>query len=217
MKDPIRNRECSRFWNRLDPKLEYMLLYYDAEMLDRQERPEILSYLPPLEGMDTLDLGAGIGRFTGEFAKKCRSVEALDFAPLLLKENEKKNRRFTNIRYQCKDALDADFEPASFDLVFISWLFMYLTDAETETLAMNILRWLKPGGYLFFRESCAPKTFFWNKDGYLARYRSFLDYSQLFQNRLTLIREGNILAYEQHKSDCFKGFWLYQKTLNLSQ
>ena len=212
MKDPRRCHESGRFWNQKNPEIRSMLLNHSATELDRSERPEILGYLPPLEGTDVLDLGAGIGRFTGEFAKTCRSVAALDFNPLFLKENEKNNSCFTNIVYHCKDALDADFESGSFGLVFISWLFMYLTDSESHALAENIVRWLKPGGFLFFRESCAAKRTSSTNEGYFAEYRSFLDYARLFKGKLKLIREGNILAYEQQESDCFKGFWLYRKT-----
>jgi len=42
----------------------------------------------------------------------------------------------------------------SYDLVFSNWLLMYLEDAEIEKLFANLLRWLRPNGYLFFHESC---------------------------------------------------------------
>ena len=43
---------------------------------------------------------------------------------------------------------------SSFDIVFSNWLFMYLSDEETEQLLQKSLSWLKPNGTLFFRESC---------------------------------------------------------------
>ena len=39
----------------------------------------MLSLLPPYEGKSVLELGAGIGRFTGELAKKAGQIVALDF------------------------------------------------------------------------------------------------------------------------------------------
>jgi len=42
----------------------------------------------------------------------------------------------------------------SYDLVFSNWLLMYLEDVEVEKLFVNMLRWLRPDGYFFFRESC---------------------------------------------------------------
>lgn len=42
----------------------------------------------------------------------------------------------------------------SFDLIFSNWLLMYLSDAELCSLTEKMLSWLRPSGYLFFRESC---------------------------------------------------------------
>ena len=39
----------------------------------------MLSLLPPYEGKTVLELGAGIGRFTGELAQKAGQLIALDF------------------------------------------------------------------------------------------------------------------------------------------
>ncbi|XP_076949787.1 phosphoethanolamine N-methyltransferase 1-like [Bidens hawaiensis] len=50
--------------------VEAMMLDSMASDLDKQERPEVLSLLPPYEGKSVLELGAGIGRLTGELAKK---------------------------------------------------------------------------------------------------------------------------------------------------
>ncbi|CAN1182532.1 Phosphoethanolamine N-methyltransferase 1 [Linum perenne] len=56
-----------------------MMLDSKASDLDKEERPEVLSMLPPYEGKSVHELGAGIGRFTGEIAKKAGQVVALDF------------------------------------------------------------------------------------------------------------------------------------------
>ncbi|CAN1279439.1 Phosphoethanolamine N-methyltransferase 1, partial [Linum perenne] len=56
-----------------------MMLDSKASDLDKEERPEVLSMLPPYEGKSVRELGAGIGRFTGEIAKKAGQVVALDF------------------------------------------------------------------------------------------------------------------------------------------
>lgn len=42
--------------------------------------------LPPYEGMTILELGAGIGRFTGELAKKAGHVIALDFIESVIRK-----------------------------------------------------------------------------------------------------------------------------------
>lgn len=46
----------------------------------------MLSLLPPYEGKSVLELGAGIGRFTGELAKKAGQLIALDFIESAIKK-----------------------------------------------------------------------------------------------------------------------------------
>lgn len=46
----------------------------------------MLSLLPPFEGNSVLELGAGIGRFTGELAKRAGEVIALDFIESIIKK-----------------------------------------------------------------------------------------------------------------------------------
>lgn len=40
---------------------------------------QVLSLLPPYEGKSVLELGAGIGRFTGDLAKEAGQLVAIDF------------------------------------------------------------------------------------------------------------------------------------------
>lgn len=47
---------------------------------------QILSLLPPYEGKSVLELGAGIGRFTGELVKTAGHVLAMDFIESVIKK-----------------------------------------------------------------------------------------------------------------------------------
>jgi SAM-dependent methyltransferase len=47
---------------------------------------QVLSLLPSYEGKSVLELGAGIGRFTGELAKTAGNVLALDFIENAIKK-----------------------------------------------------------------------------------------------------------------------------------
>lgn len=42
--------------------------------------------LPPLEGKSVIELGAGVGRFTGELANEAGQVLALDFIDNVIKK-----------------------------------------------------------------------------------------------------------------------------------
>lgn len=47
---------------------------------------QILSLLPCYKGKSVLELGAGIGRFTGELAQEAGHVLALDFIESVIKK-----------------------------------------------------------------------------------------------------------------------------------
>lgn len=47
---------------------------HQAKVIDAEERPEVLSSLPDVAGKVVLELGAGVGRFTGQLAAKAAAV-----------------------------------------------------------------------------------------------------------------------------------------------
>ncbi|CAN1265655.1 Phosphoethanolamine N-methyltransferase [Linum perenne] len=156
---PVVEREIQKsYWTEhsVDLTVESMMLDSKASDLDKEERPEVLSMLPPYEGKSVLELGAGIGRFTGEIAKKAGQVVALDFIDSVIKKNEATNGHFKNVKFMCADVTSPslNFTEGSMDLIFSNWLLMYLSDAEVEKLAERMVKWLKVGGCIFFRESC---------------------------------------------------------------
>uniref|UniRef100_A0A6N2LFX9 phosphoethanolamine N-methyltransferase n=1 Tax=Salix viminalis TaxID=40686 RepID=A0A6N2LFX9_SALVM len=69
----VEEREIQKkYWmdNISDLSVNAMMLDSKASELDKEERPEILSLLPPYEGKSVLELGAGIGRFTGNWHRR---------------------------------------------------------------------------------------------------------------------------------------------------
>jgi phosphoethanolamine N-methyltransferase len=104
-----------------DLTVESMMLDSRAKDLDKEERPEVLSILPSYEGKSVLELGAGIGRFTGELAKEAGHVLALDFIDSVIKKNEEINgQNYKNITFKCADVTSPELkiEDNSIDLVF---------------------------------------------------------------------------------------------------
>ncbi|KAH1073787.1 hypothetical protein J1N35_026115 [Gossypium stocksii] len=95
-------------------------------------KQSVLSLLLPYEGKSILELGAGIGRFTGELAQKADSVIALDFIEDVIKKNESINGHYKNIKLLCPNAtsLYFDISDGSMDLIFSNLLLMYLSDEE---------------------------------------------------------------------------------------
>ena len=82
--------------------------------------------LGSVKGKRVMELGAGIGRFTGDLGAQAKSVLALDFMQRLIEENERKHGHMGNITFRAGDACELQAEPESCEVVFTNWLLMYL-------------------------------------------------------------------------------------------
>ena len=189
-----------------------MVLIDDCEILDREERADILAQLLPLEGLDILELGAGIGRYTSHFVQVARHATVVDFVEEFLDANRRATAEFNNATYCCADVMDLEFEDGSFDFVFVNWLFMYLDDLQIALLRDRIQRWTRVGGKVFVRESCfvgstgaAP-----SKDN-PTRYRSDKEYTSLFEKDFSLLHRGNVKIYKELFNNPHQYFWLFHR------
>ncbi|XP_010461683.1 PREDICTED: phosphomethylethanolamine N-methyltransferase [Camelina sativa] len=185
-----------------DLTVEAMMLDSKASDLDREERPEVLSLIPPYEGKSVLELGAGIGRFTGELAQKAGEVIALDFIESAIQKNESVNGHYKNVKFMCADVTSPDLKIAvgSIDLIFSNWLLMYLSDKEVELMAERMLKWVKPGGYIFFRESCFHQSGDSKRKSNPTHYREPRFYTKVFKECQT--RDGSGKSYELSMVGC---------------
>ena len=205
-----RKEKTFAFWKNEAPTIQSMMQLKIAESIHEEELSEVLSYLPPLQGKKILELGAGIGRFTGHLAEKAQQLTSVDFNETFLKKNRDSHIECKNITYLCKDAMNLDFEKNSFDFIFINWLLMYLDTSEVEDLSNSLFSWLKKDGHLFFRESCSA-SYKMLQGHYYAHYRSPFYYTELFKNRLSLLHQESIKLYEELFANPFNCFWLYTK------
>ena len=195
-----------------------------ASELDKEERPEVLSLLPNYKGKSILELGAGIGRFTGELAKEAGHVLALDFIESVIKKNEHLNGHYKNTIFICADVTSPGLaiEVDSFDLIFSNWLLMYLSDKEVEKLAERMVKWVKVGGYIFFRESCFHQSGDSKRTVNPTHYREPRFYTKVFKEchtyddqgnsfRLSLITSKCISAYVKNKKNQNQICWIWRK------
>lgn len=199
------------FWKEQAPVLESMLLRANAAYIDALERPEVLSYLPSLSQKNVLDLGAGIGRFTTDLAKIAAHVTATDLVAEFIAKNQQINSASNNISYLVCDANQLNFPANSFDLVFVSGVFMYLEDDELEQIAKKIYGWLKPGGHLFFRDCCSSscKT----ERGLHSYRRTIAHYHRVMDPLFRCLTSGSVQTYIDLFANPFRCYWLYQKDL----
>ncbi|XP_021801247.1 phosphoethanolamine N-methyltransferase 1 [Prunus avium] len=207
-----------------DLTVEAMMLDSKASDLDKEERPEVLSMLPPYEGKSVLELGAGIGRFTGELAQKAGQLVALDFIDSVIKKNESTNGHHKNVKFMCADVTSPDLKISeeSVDLIFSNWLLMYLSDKEVENLVERMMGWLKVGGYIFFRESCFHQSGDSKRKSNPTHYREPRFYTKVFKEchmsddsgnffELSLVGCKCIGAYVRNKKNQNQICWLWQK------
>ncbi|XP_061462316.1 uncharacterized protein LOC133374958 isoform X1 [Rhineura floridana] len=214
-----------RFWEEhsQNSSLQEMMLDSGAQQLTQEDTPEILALLPCLEGQDILELGAGIGRFTGPLAKLAHRVTAVDFMESFLARNQQENGHHPNVAFLQADVTTLQLPSQSFDLIFSNWLFMYLSDTELSNTVQRMLQWLHPGGQLFFRESCfcqsgdSPRTF--NPTLYRtpAEYNRLLTSAhQTFGEELygfEIVMSRSVQTYIKRKQNCNQVCWLLQKVL----
>ncbi|XP_073461330.1 uncharacterized protein [Aquarana catesbeiana] len=211
----------TEFWEEhsRDATVEEMMLDSSATILSKEEKPEIISLFPSLKGLNVLELGAGIGRFTGHIAKLANQVTAVDFMQNFLDKNREDNGYRGNITFLQADVTHLELPDNSYDFVFSNWLFMYLNDTELMALVQKMLGWLKPGGYLFFRESCfyqsgdAERTF--NPTVYRtpANYNCLLTSvtTQSGDNGFEIVMSKSVQTYIKIKKNQNQVCWLLQK------
>ena len=163
--------------------------------------------LGPISGLAVLELGAGIGRFTDSLAKNAARVTAVDFMSDLIAENEANHAAtYPHVTFRVGDVTDLDVPPASFDVVFSNWLLMYLGDAECAKLATDALAWVKPGGTVFFRESCFRQSGDRARTTNPTHYRDPRDYFILFDGVEIAEPCGGYAHYELISCRCVNAY-----------
>ncbi|XXG80017.1 hypothetical protein AAC387_Pa09g0973 [Persea americana] len=200
---------------------------------------DILSLLPPLHGKSVLELGAGIGRFTGELAKDAGQVIAVDFIDCVIKKNESTNGHFKNVNFMCADVTSPNMQiqpesvnfmcadvtspnmqiqPESVDLIFSNWLLMYLSDKEVENLVERMMKWLKVDGFIFFRESCFHQSGDCKRRNNPTHYREPRFYTKAFKDCHAHDGFGTSFELSLISFKCITAYicWLWQKVKSIN-
>ncbi|MEE6512844.1 hypothetical protein FKM82_020117, partial [Ascaphus truei] len=108
-----------QFWEEhsQNATVEEMMLDASARLISKEEKPEIISLLPCIDGLSVLELGAGIGRFTGHIAKLASHVTAVDFMQNFIDKNRKDNGYRGNITFVQADVTQLELPNQSFDFI----------------------------------------------------------------------------------------------------
>ncbi|MGK6313049.1 methyltransferase domain-containing protein [Neorhizobium sp. DT-125] len=116
---------------------------------DALNTPAFLEMLPPVAGLDGLDLGCGEGTNTRAVARLGARMTGLDIAPTFIRyARETEESDPLGIAYVLGDGQTIGFPDASFDFVTA---FMSMMDmADQREVLQGVHRVLKPGGFLQF-------------------------------------------------------------------
>ncbi|RLN71560.1 hypothetical protein BBJ28_00020808 [Nothophytophthora sp. Chile5] len=201
-----------------------MMLDSNAKILHELEMPEIMERAPDMAGKDVLELAAGIGRFTSIIGSQAKSVLAVEFIEDFHKANCSTNGHLSNVQFLCQDVVNLEAEPNSFDVIFSNWIFMYLGDDEVRAFAQKAIKWLRPGGKLFFRESCFRQSGDVKRSSNPTHYRHPSFYIGAFGSVLSkeegegvgyfhLEASGSVAVYRKVKKNNGQVFFSYTKAV----
>eukprot|EP00210_Caulerpa_lentillifera_P003560 g3396.t1 len=192
--------------------IEDMFLHNEARAFDELDRPEILDAMGSVEGKHVLELGAGIGRFTGCLAETAKHVVSCDFMDIYTKRNQEANGRYSNITFLTADATQMDFGNNAHDLVFVNWLLQYLTDEEVLSTMTRILAALTDDGVFFFRESCHCGIGNRERDFDTTRFRDVAEYFKFLDKAVYKSENGKSYKFRLEKCACSKTFVILKKS-----
>jgi SAM-dependent methyltransferase len=120
-----------------------------AQAIDPQQLvPAAMTTLAPVEGLDLLDIGAGIGDRTVPYAQLAAHVFALEPAPSLLPilRGRVKSSGATNVTILPNSVEAIPLEDASVDVAYAAW--SYFFGPGSERGLSEVERVLRPGGTL---------------------------------------------------------------------
>uniref|UniRef100_A0A3Q3JGT8 phosphoethanolamine N-methyltransferase n=1 Tax=Monopterus albus TaxID=43700 RepID=A0A3Q3JGT8_MONAL len=214
--------KMTEFWKEhsKDATVEEMMLDSRARELTQQELPEILSMLPCLAGYRV----AYKHRYTSHLLTKAAHVTAVDFMEKFIERNRQVNGHHSNVTFIQADVTKLDVPQHSIDFIFSNWLLMYLSDEELKSFIEKLLGWLRPGGFLFFRESCNHRSGDGKRDFNPTCYRTEAQYTHLVQSvqvegpeggqtfGFDIVLKRKVQTYVEMKSNPNQICWLLEKT-----
>lgn len=121
------------------------------------ETEKVFGLLKPIAGKNILDLGAGVGQWAFRFIDHgAGSVTAVEYSAELAKigATEAADRGVRNLRFVVSPA-EQFRSTETFDIVYISGLFVYMNDDQAERLMSNLSTFCSPDSVVLLRDGTA--------------------------------------------------------------
>lgn len=167
------------------------------------ETTKVFKWMGNIADKTILDIGAGVGQWSFRFIEHgVHSVTAVEFSEPLAEIGRKEAKKLNtnNIKFVVTPA--EKYTPImKFDIVFISGLFVYLDESQTQELMLNIQQAVHSKTVIVLRDGTAVnKRYEINnkmsehlKSNYSAIYRSRSEYIDLFEKiGLELVADENM-------------------------
>ncbi len=169
------------------------------------ETDKVFAYLGPLAGRTVLDLGAGVGQWAFRFAERGAShVTAVEYSSELAEigRREALRRGVGNLEFVVSSA-ESYAADTTFDIVFISGLFVYMNDDQAEALLAGLPRFCRPDTFVLLRDGTAiagryeinNRLSAHLQTHYSATYRTAEEYRSMFASH------GFVIARDENMFD----------------
>ena len=145
----MNHRTVGEYWNNnAEAWTKLARAGYDVYR-DRLNTPAFLELLPPVTGLQGLDLGCGEGYNTRLLAKRGARMTAIDIAAVFIKHAQAEETRVPlGIAYREASAVELPFAGDTFD--FATAFMSFMDIPETDRVLAEAFRVLRPGGFLQF-------------------------------------------------------------------
>jgi ubiquinone/menaquinone biosynthesis C-methylase UbiE len=145
----VNHLEVGRYWNENARTWTPLARAGYDIYRDHLNTPAFFDMLPPVQGLQGLDIGCGEGHNTRRLAQQGADVVGLDIAGVFVwHAHQHEAETPLGLRYHQASAVELPFATAAFDF---ATAFMSLMDIpELERVVAEVYRVLKPGGFFQF-------------------------------------------------------------------
>ena len=167
-----------------DPAFDYRQYWQTREYENQAEKmalKRLLKLIPKSQRGSIIDIGAGFGRLTPDYAPLFQNCLLVEPSEKLLAEAKKINRRYDNLSFKESYVEKLPVEKESFDVVLMVRVAHHLPDLEE--MITEVKRILKPDGY--FIMEFANKMHFKNRLEALIKFNFIFFRSHLPENLKT--------------------------------